>query len=153
MGRVFGQLMTQTKPNRQPKTGLLVGYPDMFLTLIPANNQSTLVWHAANCRTVGITCNLQLYAAGYLLTRTCKLTVIHSIVTSSFLYIPQDFPLFVIILLTFSTTASHGSWNTAARCDWSRSEPNNGWFIECAPGWDTAATLTPVSPPRRCNCS
>jgi len=33
------------------------------------------------------------------------------------IYIPQDIPLFVTIFLTFSTTASHCSKNTLARCD------------------------------------
>jgi hypothetical protein len=41
------------------------------------------------------------------MSKTCKLKVIHSFVTCSLLYIPPDFPLFVIIFLTFSTTASH----------------------------------------------
>jgi len=63
--------------------------------------------------TVEITSNLQLYAAGCIVSRTCKLTVIHSLVTCSILYIPQDFPLFVNIILAFSITASHGSINTS----------------------------------------
>jgi len=117
------------------------------------NQQTTSDRLTANHGTIGITCNLQLYSAGYILSRTCKFTVIHSFVTCSLLYISQDFPLFVIIFLTCSTTASHGSPNTSARCDWIRIEPNDRRFIECAPGWDTAAMQTPVSSPRRCNCS
>ena len=120
---------------------------------LQSNKQTSLDWLTANLTTVGITCNLQWYAAGYVLRRTCKLTVIHSLVTCSLLYIPQDFPLFVIIFLTFSTTASHGSTNTSARCDSIRIEQNSGRFIQCTPGWNTASMQTPVSPPRRCNCS
>jgi hypothetical protein len=124
---------------------------------IPANKQTNKQTSSyrltANRGTVGITSNLQRYAAGCILSRTCKLTVIHSLVTCSLLYIPQDFPLFVIIFLTFSTTASHGSTNTSARFESIRIEPNGGRFIQCSPGRDTIATQTPVSPPRRCNCS
>ena len=101
----------------------------------------------ANRGTIGITSNLQRYAAGCILSTMCKLTVIHSLVTSSLLYIPQDFPLFVIIFLTFSTTASHGSTNTPARCNSIEIEPNSRRFIQCAPGSDKTATQTPVSPP------
>jgi len=46
-----------------------------------------------NRGTVGITCNLQQYAAGYISSRLCNLRVIHFIVTCSLLYIPQYFPL------------------------------------------------------------
>jgi hypothetical protein len=124
---------------------------------IPANKQTNKQTSSyrltANRGTVGITSNLQRYAAGCILSRTCKLTVIHSLVTCSLLYIPQDFPLFVIIFLTFSTTASHGSTNTSARFESIRIEPNGGRFIQCTPGRDTIATQTPLSPPRRCNCS
>jgi hypothetical protein len=107
----------------------------------------------ACCGTVGITSNLQRYAARCILRRTCQLTVIHSIVTCSWLYIPQDFPLFVIIFLTFSTKASHSSTNSSARCSSIRIEPNGGRFIQCASGWDTTTTQTLVSEPRQCNCS
>ena len=71
---------------------------------------------------------------GCIMSRTCKLTVIHSFVTCSLLYIPQDFPLFIIIFLIFSTTASHGSTNTSARCDSIRIEPNAGRFLQCSSG-------------------
>jgi len=40
---------------------------------------------------------------GCIMSRIGRLTVIHSFVTCSLLYISQDFPLFVIIFLTFST--------------------------------------------------
>jgi len=105
----------------------------------------------ANRGTVVTTCNLEQYAAGCILSRTCKLTVIHSLVTCSLLYIPQNFPLFVIIFLTFSTTASHGSTKTSVRCDSTWIEPNNGRFIQCPPGRGTAAMQTPFTPPWRSN--
>jgi len=117
------------------------------------NKQTSSDRLTANRGTVGITSNLERYVAGCILSRMCKLTVIHSLVTYSLLYIPQNFPLFVIIFLTFSTTASHGSTNTSARCDSIRIEPNGWRFIQCTPGRDTIAMQTPVSPPRRCNCS
>jgi len=119
----------------------------------PTHKQTSSDWLTANRGTIGITCNLQWYAAGFILSRMCKLTVIHSLVTGSLLYNSQDFPLFVIIFLTFSTTAGHGSTHTSARCDTIRIKPNDRRFIQCAPGCDTAATKTPVSPPWRCNCS
>jgi hypothetical protein len=131
-------------------------YQLSFTSIYPCkqtNKQTSSDRLTANRGTVGITSNLQRYAAGCILSRTCKLTVIHSLVTCSLLYIPQDFPLFVIIFLTFSTTASHGSTNTSARFESIRIEPNGGRFIQCSPGRDTIATQTPVSPPRRCNCS
>jgi hypothetical protein len=80
-------------------------------------------------------------------TWTCKSTVIDSIVTCSLLYIPQDFPLFIIIFLKFSTTASHGSTNSVARWDSIRTKPNDRRFIQVSPRCDTAAMQTPVSPP------
>jgi len=107
----------------------------------------------SNRGTVWIPSTLQLYAAGYIFSRPCKLTVICSIVTCSLQYIPQDFPHFGIIILTYSTTAIQGSTKTSAQCDWIRIEQNDRRFIECDPGRDKAATQTPVSPPWRCNCS
>jgi len=65
----------------------------------------------------------------------------------------RTFHFFVIIFLTFSTTASHSSTDASDRCDWILIEPNDGHFIECAPAWDTVAKQTPVSPPRCCNRS
>ena len=130
-------------------------YQLSFTSMYPCkqtNKQTSSDRLTANRGTVGITSNLQRYAVGCNLSRTCKLTVIHSLVTYSLLYIPQDFPLFVIILLTFSTTASHGSTNTSARCDTIRIKPNDRCFNQCAPGWDKAAMQTAVSPPQRCNC-
>jgi len=117
------------------------------------NKQAASDRLTANCGTIGITCTLQPYAAGYNLCWMCTLTEIYSILTWSVVYIPQDFPLFIIIFLTISITASHGSTITSARCDWFQIGPNNGRYIERAPGWDTAATQAPVSSPRRCNCS
>jgi len=125
-----------------------------LLQCIPANKHTASNRLTAYRRTVEITFNLQLYSSGKNLSRMWKLTVIHSIVTCGLIDIPQDFPLFVIIFFTFSTTASHGSTNTSARCDWIRIKPNDGRFLERTPGCDTAATTqTPVTPPRRCNCS
>jgi hypothetical protein len=63
----------------------------------------------ANRGIVGITSIFHRYAVGCILSSTCKLTVIHSRLTGSLPYIRRNFPLFVIIFLTFSTTASHGS--------------------------------------------
>jgi len=120
---------------------------------LQTNRQTTWDRLTANHGTVGITCHLELYAAGYKLSRMCNLTVIHSLVTCSLLYFPQDFPLFVIIFVTFSTPASHGATKILAQCDWIRIELNDGRFIQRAPGWDTAALQTPISPPQHCNCS
>jgi len=117
------------------------------------NEQPTSDRLTANRGTAGITFNLQRFAAGYMLSRMSKFTFIHSLVTCSLLYIPQDFPLFVIIFLINPTTASHGSTNTSTHCELIWIKPNVWHFIQCAPGWDPAATQTPVSPPRHCNCS
>ena len=100
---------------------------------IPVNNQTTSDRLTANCGPVGIPCNLWLCAAGFSLNRMCKLAVTDFILTCRYQYIPQNFPLlFVIIFLTFSTTASHGSTSTSARCDWIRIKPNDRRFIQCA---------------------
>jgi len=131
-------------------------YQLSFTSIYPCkqtNKQTSSDRLTVNRGTVGTTSNLQRYAAGCILSRKCKLTVIHSLVTYSLLYIPQDFPLFVIIFLTLSTTASHGSTNTSARFDSIRIEPNGRRFIQCTPGRDTIATQTPVSPPQHCNRS
>jgi hypothetical protein len=112
-------------------------YQLLFTSMYPCkqtNKQTSLDRLTANRRTIGITSNLQQYVAGCILSRTCKLTVVHSLVTCSLLYIHQDFPLFFIIFLTFSTTASHGSTNTSARCDSIPMKPDGGPFIQCAPG-------------------
>jgi hypothetical protein len=119
------------------------------LQYIPGNKQSHSIG-LTDCKSQDRWNHLQL---GCILSRMCMLTVIHSLVTYSLLYIPQEFPLFVIIFLTFSTPASHGSTNTSAWCDSFWIEPNGGRFIQCAPRWDTAATQISVSLPRRCNCS
>ena len=124
-----------------------------FNVSLHTNKQTSLDWLTVNHGTVGITSNLQLYPVGCLLSTTCKLTVIYSLVTCGLLNIPQDIPLFVIIFFTFSTIASHGSTNTLGWCDSIWIEPHNGRFIQCARCWDTAAMQTPVSPPRRCNCN
>jgi len=123
-----------------------------FNVSLQTNEKPTSDRLTANHWTVGITCNLQIYTAVSNLSRMRKLTVIHPIVTCNLLHIHQDFPLFVIIFLTSSTTASHGSKTSSARCDWIRIKLNKGRFIERAPGGDTAATQTPVSPWRRSNC-
>jgi len=117
------------------------------------NKQTNIIW-PTYCKLLVRWNHLQLalIAAGYTLSRTYKLTVIHSLVTCSLLYFPQDFPLLVIIFLTFSTSASHGSTNTSARCDSIRIKPDDRWFIQRAPGRDTARTQRPVSPPRLYNC-
>jgi len=76
-----------------------------------------------------------------------KLAVTRSIFTWSWLYILQGFPLlFVIIFLTFSTTASHGCTKSSARSEWIRIDPNDRRFNEYAICWNTAATETPGSP-------
>jgi len=123
-----------------------------FNVSLQTNKQTSSAQLTPNCGTVGITWNLQRYAAECILSRTCKLTVIHSHVACSFPYIPQDFPLFVIVFLTFSTIESHGSTNTSARCNSIWIEPNDGRFIPCTSGWDAAATQTPVRLLQRCSC-
>ena len=100
------------------------------LQCIPTNTQTNIIG-PTYCKSRDRWNHLQL---GCILHRTCKLTVIHSFVTCSLLYIPQDFPLFVIIFLTFSTTACHGSTNTSAGCDSIRIEPNDGRFLQYTSG-------------------
>jgi len=161
--RIRSQQCVETNISRRPfrqSISILylsnMRYQLSFTSMYPCkqtNKQTTSDRLTVNHATVGITCNLQLYPARWNLSRMCKLTVIYSIVTCSLLYIPQDFPLFFIIFLTFPTTASHGYTNTTAQCDWIWIEPNNGRFIKCTPGLDTAAMGTAVCPPRRCNCS
>jgi len=125
----------------------------LFTPMYPGKEQTTSDRLTANCGTIGIPWNLQLHAARFILSRKCKLTVIHSIVTCSVWYITQEFPIFVFIFLAISTTASCGSTNTSDQCDWVSIKLNNGHFIEFGPGWDTAAMQTPVCPPWCCNCS
>jgi len=79
-----------------------------FLFLSMKHMMSAVVHHNISLytkkqhRTVGIPCNLQLDAAGFILNRMCKLAVPHSIFTCRYVYIPQDFTLlFIIIFLTF----------------------------------------------------
>jgi hypothetical protein len=124
-----------------------------FSLSLQTKKQTSLHRLTANHGTIGMTCNCHWCAAGYILSKMCKLIVIHSLVTCSLVYISPDFPLFVIIFLTFATLARHGSTNTSARCDSFRILLNDTLFMQCAPGWDTAATQTPVSPPQCCNCS
>ena len=124
-----------------------------FNVSLQTNKQTTSDWLTANGGSFGITCNRQLYAAGWNLSRMSELTVIHSIVTYSLLYIAQNFPLFTIIFLTVSRAASHGSPKTSVLCDRIRIEPKDGRCIEHAPGSDTPAMQKPISPPWRCNCS
>jgi hypothetical protein len=127
---------------------------DLHLNVsLKTNKQTSSDWLTVPCGSVEITSNLQLYAARLNMSRTCKLTVLNSIVTCSLLYIHQNIHLFVIIFLTVPIRASHGSTNTSARCDWLQIELNNWGLNGCAPGSDTAAIQTPVSPPQPCNCS
>jgi hypothetical protein len=58
---------------------------------LQTNTQTSLDRHSANHGTTGIMSNLQRSTAGCILSRMCKLKVIHSLVTSSLIYIPQDF--------------------------------------------------------------
>jgi hypothetical protein len=67
------------------------------------------------------------------MSRMYKLTVIHSLVTRSLLYIHQDFPLFFIIFLTLSTIGNHGHTNTSVQVDSIRIQPNDWRFIQWAP--------------------
>ena len=48
---------------------------------IPLKKYTMLDQPGANRRMVGNQCNLHLYAAGFMLCRTCKLAVTHSILT------------------------------------------------------------------------
>jgi hypothetical protein len=52
-----------------------------------------------------------------------------------------------------STTASYSSRNTSPMCDGSQINPHNRCFKQYVTQRDTAATQTPISPPRHCNCS
>jgi len=64
----------------------------------------------AICRIVSNPCNRQLCATGFILCRTRKLAVTHAILTWSWLYIPQDFPLlFIIVCLRTSHFVSLSS--------------------------------------------
>jgi hypothetical protein len=74
-----------------------------------ANKQLTSDGKTANHRTIGITCHLELYAAGYISSRKCKLTVSQSSLSCWVPSIPQDFPLFLIIVLIFSPIARRDS--------------------------------------------
>jgi hypothetical protein len=79
--------------------------------------------------TLGNPCNLQPYATAINLSITYDLAATYVILTSSYLYIPQDLPLhFVIIFLSYSTPASDGYTNISARSDRIRIEPYNGHF-------------------------
>jgi len=85
---------------------------------ILVNTQATSDCHTTNHTRIVNCCNVRLYAARFSLSRLCKLAVTHSNLTWSWLYIPQDLPvLVVIIFLFFSTTANRGSTNTCARCE------------------------------------
>ena len=70
---------------------------------IPLNKHPTSDRLGANRRVGGTPCRGQLCATGFILCRTSKLAVTHAILTWSWLYIPQDFPLlFVIFFLRTS---------------------------------------------------
>jgi len=123
---------------------------NQFMSVIKALTSDRVT---VNCRTVRILCTLRLYAVGFMLRRMCKLAVIHSVLSWSQLYIPQDFPLlFVIILLTFSTTASHGSTYNSAMWESIPIELNDRHLIYFATCRHTAARKTPVHSLQRCQC-
>jgi len=118
------------------------------------NNQTISDWLTANRRTLGHPWKLQPYAAGFILSKTCKLAVTYSILTWSWPYIPQDLPLlFVIIFLSYSTPANNAYTNTPASWERIRIKPIDGRFIPCVTCWFTATTQATVSPPQRWQCS
>lgn len=126
-------------------------YSPLFIVV---NKQTTLNRLTANCITVGNPCNLQLDTVGFILTRTCKSAIVHSVLTRSLLYIPQNFPLvFIIIFISFSTWGNYRSTNTSAKCEHIRCKPINRYFVQCAFCWNVAPMQTPVSPPLYCQCS
>jgi len=121
---------------------------------VPGKKQTTLDRRTAHHETVGNPCNLQSYAAGFMLCKTYKLAATYSIQTWSSLYITQYFPLlFVIIFLTYCTQPNHGYTNTSARWQWIQSKPINGRFSHYITPWHTARTQSPVSPPQHCQWS
>jgi len=104
-----------------------------------------------NCRMVRNPCNMMLYAVALHLNRMCELAVTHSILTSSQLYIPQDFrlPLVIIFLKSFATV-NQGSTHTSAWCEWIWIEPNDRRIIKQATCWDTLAMHIQLSLLERC---
>jgi len=99
-------------------------------------------------------CNVQPYAAGFLMSTMCKLAVNYAIVTWSSLYIPQDFPLlFVIIFLSYCRKVNQDYRNTSAWWEWIRNEPIDRLFIQCSTRWHTATQQTPFSPPQSWQCN
>jgi len=117
------------------------------LLFIPVQKHKTSDWLTTNRGTVGNPCNIQTYAPGFLLSRTCVLAVGWSILTSSKQYIPQNYPLlFVIIFLSYCTPANHGYTKTSARWQRIQIEQIDRRFIQCVTCWHPATTQTPVSP-------
>jgi hypothetical protein len=121
---------------------------------IPVNIQLSSYWLAADCGTIGDHWNLPLFAVRFLLSRRCKLAVTDSIVTWRNLYIPQNFPLLlVVIFLSFSAEINHGTTNTSKRCGRNQIESSDSGFIQFATGSETATLQTPFSPPQPCQYS
>jgi len=121
--------------------------------LIPGNKHTSdrLI---ANRGMLGNPCNLQSYAAGFMLSIMNKLAATYSILTWSSLYIPQDFQLhFVIIFFSYSTPSNHGYTTTSARWLKIRNKQIDGRFIQYVTHSHTARTQTPVSPLWRCQWS
>jgi len=116
----------------------------------PVSTQTSSDRLTANRGTVGNPCNLQPNAAGFILSRICKLAATESLLTWSRLCIPQDIPLhFVIIFLSYSTPATDGYPNHSARWERPQFKPIDGRFIPGATPRHTATTQRVVCPPRR----
>ena len=89
-----------------------------------------------------------------MLSITYRLAAIYYILTSTSLYVSQDFPhLFVIIFLSYSTPPNHGYTNTSARWRQIRSMPIDGCFIQDITPWHSARMRTSDNPPWCCQWS
>jgi len=89
------------------------GSSELFICITKLTTSDQL---PANCSMVGNPCNLQVYAVRFILSRMCMLSVIHWILTWSWLYIPYNFPLlFIIILLSMSTPTNYHCIKTTGR--------------------------------------
>jgi len=121
---------------------------------IPDNKDTTFDRLPKNHLIILNPCYLQIYPTGLNLGRTCKLAVTHFILTWTWLYIPQDFPLlFIIIFLWYSTPADCGNTNASARWERIQIQWNDGCFLQCVTRWDTTTMYAPVCPPSCCQCS
>lgn len=79
---------------------------------LPVNDLITSGRLGANHRTIGTSGNWELYTAGFIGCRTWKLAVTHAYWTWSLLWIPQNFPLLLVINFLFtSIPANHSSSN------------------------------------------